>query len=48
MPEIDPGARFRKWVTVLVGIAAATAGVLAFAEAEANRQKEHGAGRVGP
>ena len=41
MPEIDPGARFRKWVTVLVGIAAATAGVLAFAEAEANRQKEH-------
>jgi hypothetical protein len=42
MPEIDSGARFRKWVTVLVGIAAATAGVLAFAEAEANRQKEHG------
>ena len=35
MPEIDSGARFRKWVTVLVGIAAATAGVLAFAEAEA-------------
>jgi hypothetical protein len=42
MPEGNPGIRFAKWVTVLVGLAALTAGILAFAEAEANRQKEHG------
>ena len=42
VPQIMPGARFHKWVTLLVGLAAASAGVLAFAEADSNRQKEHG------
>lgn len=42
VPEIREDVRFRRWVTVLVGLAAAAAGVLAFAENESNRQKEHG------
>jgi len=42
MPETGAGTRFHKWVTVLVGLAATAAGVLAFAETDANRQKEHG------
>jgi hypothetical protein len=42
VPELEPGIRFRKWVSLLVGLAVATAGVLAFAEADSNREKEHG------
>jgi hypothetical protein len=42
LPKVEPGVRFHKWVTVLVGLAAATAAMLGFAEAESNRQKEHG------
>src|SRR3954451_14407326 len=42
VPELEPGIRFRKWVSLLVGLAAATASVLALAENESNRQKEHG------
>jgi hypothetical protein len=42
LPAVEPGFSFHKWVTLLVGLAAAAAGVLAFGEAESNRQKEHG------
>jgi hypothetical protein len=42
VPAVQPGFSFHKWVTLLVGLAAATAGILAFGEAESNRQKEHG------
>jgi hypothetical protein len=42
LPAMSASVRFHRWVTVLVGLAAATAGVLAYGEAEANRQKEHG------
>jgi hypothetical protein len=41
VPEIEEAARFRKWVTVLVGLAAASASVLAYAETQSNREKEH-------
>ncbi|HEX3317892.1 MAG TPA: hypothetical protein VHR88_07735 [Solirubrobacteraceae bacterium] len=41
LPAVEPGFSFHKWVTLLVGLAAAFAGILAFGEAESNRQKEH-------
>ncbi len=42
VPGISEATRFRKWVTLLVGLAAATASVLAYAEAQSHREQAHG------